>query len=195
MRVVLKRRPRRSGGCDDPRAAALASAGRAGDDHPVLILPQRTHAAGKSHHGCALTRSRFVGADAVLLERSSEENMTIVSVSEGNLIVEVEGWDKLWSLRSRLVIPIQHVTGICEDAKIAEGWWHGMRVAGAQVPGVITAGTFYHHGNCIFWDVHHPEKVIVVDLEDERYEKLIIEVADPSEAVVRLREALRSASS
>ena len=43
--------------------------------------------------------------------------------------------------------------------------------------------------------MHHPEKVIVVDLKDERYEKLIIEVADPSEAVVRLREALRSASS
>jgi hypothetical protein len=38
-------------------------------------------------------------------------------------------------------------------------------------------------------------KVIVVDLKDERYEKLIIEVADPSEAVVGLREALRSASS
>lgn len=119
--------------------------------------------------------------------------MTIVCVSEGNLIVEVEGWDKLWSLHSRLVIPIQHVTGICADAKIAEGWWHGLRVGGTNLPGVITAGTFYHHGNWIFWDVHHPEKVIVVDLKDERYEKLIIEVADPSEAVVRLREALHSA--
>ena len=65
--------------------------------------------------------------------------MTIVSVSEGNLIVEVEGWDKLWSLHSRLVIPIQHVTGICADAKIAEGWWHGLRVGGTNLPGVITA--------------------------------------------------------
>jgi hypothetical protein len=93
------------------------------------------------------------------------------------------------------VIPTQHVTGIYADSKIAEGWWHGLRVGGTNLPGVITAGTFYHHGNWIFWDVHHPEKVIVVDLKDERYEKLIIEVADPSEAVVRLREALRSASS
>ena len=139
--------------------------------------------------------ARFVGTAALLLEPSREENMTIVSVSEGNLIVAVEGWDKLWSLHSRLVIPIQHVAGICADAKIAEGWWHGLRVGGTNLPGVITAGTFYHHGNWIFWDVHHPEKVIVVDLKDERYEKLIIEVADPSEAVVRLREALRSASS
>ena len=35
---------------------------------PFMILPQRTHAAGKSNHGCALTRSRFVGSDALLLD-------------------------------------------------------------------------------------------------------------------------------
>lgn len=116
--------------------------------------------------------------------------MTIVSVSDGNLVVEVEGWDKLWALRSRLAIPIQHVTGVHADSTIAEGWWHGLRVAGAQVPGVITAGTFYHHQNWVFWDVHNPEKTIVIDLKDERYGKLIVEVEDPAETVMRVRDAL-----
>jgi hypothetical protein len=119
--------------------------------------------------------------------------MTIVSVSDGNLVVEVEGWDKLWSLKSRLVIPIVHVTGIYADASIAEGWWKGLRVAGTNVPGVIAAGTFYHHGNWVFWDVHKPENTVVLDLRDERYEKLIIEVADPAETVTRIEAALPKA--
>ena len=116
--------------------------------------------------------------------------MTTVSVSDGNLTVEVEGWDKLWSLRSRLVIPIRHVIRVYADSSIAENWWQGLRVAGTHLPGVITAGTFYHHGNWVFWDVHNPEKAVVVDLQDERYEKLIIEVPDPADTVARLQATL-----
>ncbi len=120
--------------------------------------------------------------------------MTIVTVSEGNLIVEVEGWDKLWSLRSHLVIPAQHVIRVYADPGIAESWWKGLRIAGTNLPGVIAAGTFYHHHNWVFWDVHHPEKAVVIDLRDERYEKLIVEVADPAETVARLQAALPAQS-
>jgi hypothetical protein len=31
--------------------------------------------------------------------------------------------------------------------------------------------------------VHHPEKTIVIDLHDERYKELIVEVDDPKTAV------------
>lgn len=116
--------------------------------------------------------------------------MTIISVSDGNLVFEVEGWDKLWSLRSRLVIPARHVIRVYADPNIAQGWWQGIRVGGTHIPGVITAGTFYQHGNWIFWDVHHPENAVVVDLRDERYAKLIVEVTDPPETVARVLSAL-----
>jgi hypothetical protein len=116
--------------------------------------------------------------------------VTILSVSGGNLTIEVEGWDKLWSLRSHLVIPVQHVIRIYADANIAESWWKGIRIAGTHVSGVIAAGTFYHDHNWVFWDVHHPEKAIVIDLRDERYEKLIVEVPDPAETVARVQAAL-----
>jgi hypothetical protein len=62
--------------------------------------------------------------------------MTTVSVSDGNLTIEVEGWDKLWSLRSRRVIPIRHVIRVYADSSIAENWWKGLRVAGTYLPGV-----------------------------------------------------------
>jgi hypothetical protein len=56
-----------------------------------------------------------------------------------------------------------------------------------------------HHGRNSFiktaseswlWDVHHPEKTIVIDLHDERYSELVVEVDDP-EAAVRLIQNAR----
>jgi hypothetical protein len=116
--------------------------------------------------------------------------MTTVSVIEGNLVVETEGWDKLWALRSRLAIPINHVARVYADSTIAQSWLKGLKLAGADIPGVLSAGTFYHHGKWVFWDVHNPENVIVIDLHDERYEKLIVEVTDPADTMTRVQAAL-----
>ena len=65
-----------------------------------------------------------------------------------------------------------------------------MRLPGTNVPGVITAGTFYQDGKRVFWDVHHPENTIVIDLHDERYSNLIVEVEEPDAAVRLIRTAL-----
>jgi hypothetical protein len=40
--------------------------------------------------------------------------------------------------------------------------------------------------------VVHPQRSIVVDLIDEPYDQLVIEVADPTGVVQRLQAALRS---
>jgi len=55
---------------------------------------------------------------------------------------------------------------------------------------VVTAGTFVQEGDLVFWDVHDPTKAITLDLRDERYSKLIIEVADPAETISDLKNAL-----
>jgi hypothetical protein len=116
--------------------------------------------------------------------------MVDLSVAEGKLVLEVQGADKLWALRSRLEIPLQHVAGIRADAEVARGWWHGLRVLGTNMPGVMTAGTFYQHGQRVFWDVHNPENAIVINLRDETYNELIVEVADPQAAVDTVRAVL-----
>ncbi len=109
--------------------------------------------------------------------------MVDLSLQEGKLILHVLGADKLWALKSSLEIPLEHITGIRADSEIARGWLHGIRMPGTQIPGVITAGTFYQHGQRIFWDVHHPEKTVVIELHDERYNELIVEVENPQMAV------------
>ena len=68
--------------------------------------------------------------------------------------------------------------------------YHGIRMLGTNVPGVIVAGTFYQDGKRVFWDVHRPEKTIVIDLHDERFNELVVEVDDPDAAVKLIQNAL-----
>ncbi len=112
-----------------------------------------------------------------------EVPMVDLSISGGNLVIAVCGADKLWAFKSSLEIPLRHVAGIRADPSVARGWWHGVRFPGTNIPGVITAGTFYQDGQRVFWDVHNPENTVVIELRDERYSELIVEVADPAAAV------------
>jgi hypothetical protein len=66
-------------------------------------------------------------------------------------------------------------------------------VIGTDVPGLFAAGTFFYHGELVFWDVRHREQTIVVSLAHERYKKLIIELADPVSSVAMLRSAIECA--
>lgn len=111
-------------------------------------------------------------------------------MAEGKLSAHVRGADKLWAFQSSLEIPLIHIAGVRADPEIARGWYHGIRSPGTNVPGVITAGTFYQDGKRVFWDVHHPEKTIVIDLHDERFSQLVVEVADPDAAVKLIQTAL-----
>jgi hypothetical protein len=116
--------------------------------------------------------------------------MTTLRIENGELIITVEGMDKVWALKSHLSIPLAHIAGVSHEPEIAKGWWHGVRLPGVQIPGVLTAGTFYQHGEWAFWDVHDPEKCIMITLHDEGYQKLIIEVADPQKAITDISAAL-----
>ena len=116
--------------------------------------------------------------------------MVDLSIAEGKLKLHVRGADQLWALKSSLEIPLVHIAGVRADPEAARGWYHGIRMPGPYVPGVITAGTFYRDGKRVFWDVHDPEKTIVIDLHDERYNQLIVEVADPQAAVSLIHSAL-----
>jgi hypothetical protein len=113
-----------------------------------------------------------------------------LTVVEGKLVLNVRGMDKFWALKSTLEIPLEHIAGVHADPAIARGWWHGLKLVGSDIPGVLHAGTFYQHGKRIFWDVHNPENTIVIDLHDERYGHLIVEVADPTAAVQMIQSFL-----
>jgi hypothetical protein len=116
--------------------------------------------------------------------------MARISIDGSDLIVEVQGMDKLWSLKSRLTIPLAHVRGATLDPGIV-GEPQGFKVGGARIPGVIVAGTFRHDGEYVFWDVHDKSKAVVVELHDETYSRLVVQVDDPRAAVELVESNLR----
>jgi hypothetical protein len=60
---------------------------------------------------------------------------------------------------------------------------------------VLTAGTYYQLDGQVFYDVHDPEKTIVLDLDHEEYTRLVVEVADPPAAVAMLQTAIAGQTS
>jgi hypothetical protein len=118
--------------------------------------------------------------------------MVQITIENNTLILEVEGADRIWTLKSRLEIPLAHVSGVRSDPGAARDWWSGLKAPGTDLPGLIKAGTFYQRGQRIFWDIHHPDNGIVIELADEQYKELIIEVADPVAAVAQIQAAIKS---
>jgi hypothetical protein len=116
--------------------------------------------------------------------------MVEISITEDHLHLEVKGLDKLWAFKSQLDIPLDHIRDVRHDPETASGWWRGIRLPGTYVPGVLTAGTFYKRGQRIFWDVHHPPNSIIIELHDDRFDALIVEVSDPLAAVNQIKARL-----
>jgi hypothetical protein len=104
--------------------------------------------------------------------------MAKLRIENSDLVVEVEGMDKLWALKSTLTIPLAHVRSATLDPGIADEP-KGIRAGGTRVPRVVTAGTFRQDGERVFWDVRDPQKAVVIELRDEDYARLIVEVDDP----------------
>jgi hypothetical protein len=115
-----------------------------------------------------------------------------LTIQGDHAVFTVEGMDKLWSFRSRIDIPLAHITGAEANIDQVGRWWHGFKLIGTDMPGLFAMGTFYYHGEMVFWDVRDLTKTVIVALEHERYKHLIIEVADPAATVAQLRGALRT---
>ncbi|EGG49099.1 MULTISPECIES: hypothetical protein [Streptomyces] len=115
--------------------------------------------------------------------------MAVIRIDGDDLVVMMEGLDKLWAFKGSLTIPLANVRGVTADPGMAAEP-KGMRAPGSHVPGVIIAGTFHQHGEKVFWDVRDPAKAVVVELADERYTRLVLQVEDPRATVALVESAL-----
>jgi hypothetical protein len=126
---------------------------------------------------------------------------------ENNLLrIHVRGTHKLWAFKSSIEIPLGAIRSVKADPARARHA-QGSRNPGTSIPGVLNAGTFYEGVHRVFWDVHNPDKAIVIELNtpsdlindltlgsDNRYDELIVEVSDPTESVERITRAIAAQS-
>jgi hypothetical protein len=122
-------------------------------------------------------------------------NNTITLTSD-TLVVEPTGLDKLWSFTRQLTIPLAHVRGATLDPDVAAEP-KGLRHPGLAVPGKW-AGTFTKDGDTSFWNVSArrsgQRRTIVVQLDQEKYQRLYLTVADPRGTVDAINARLNSRS-
>jgi hypothetical protein len=128
---------------------------------------------------------RWVGLSATNLS-----GVATIELTPTSLVVHITGADQFFALASRLEVPLEHIAGVDSSLPEAHSVFKGLRM-GTNVPGLITAGRFLHHGQWAFWDVHDPDRAIGIRLHDEHYAKLIVGVDNPQLTAELIGNALR----
>ncbi len=116
--------------------------------------------------------------------------MNTVTITKEKLRIEPKGMDKLWSLTRRLVIPLTNVRGATFDPG-ANHEAKGLRAPGLAMPGKW-AGTFYRDGERSFWNVSTPGETIVIELANERFDRLYLTVKEPRALVDQINSAIQA---
>lgn len=105
------------------------------------------------------------------------------------LVVSMRGWDRLWTLRRRIDVPLAHVRGATADPGVHRES-AGVRAPGTYLPKVITAGTYYKDGERTFWNLRGSQEAVVVELTGERFARLVLGVPDARAAAERIERSL-----
>jgi hypothetical protein len=115
--------------------------------------------------------------------------VTIIDVTGDRLVVTMQGMDRVWSLRSRIAVPLAHVRGATADPGITRES-AGFRSPGTHLPGTITAGTYRRDGERAFWNLRHRQEAVVIELTGERFNRLVLGVDDARATADRIERAL-----
>jgi hypothetical protein len=112
--------------------------------------------------------------------------MVEVSLHGADAVFRMLGSHKLWTLRSAIRVPLAHILDVRHEepeSPFLKGWVN----IGTFIPSVILAGSFSVRGRWHFYDVTDWSKTVVVDLQNERFERLSVQVAEPAVVVRQLK--------
>jgi hypothetical protein len=104
-----------------------------------------------------------------------------VDVRDGEVDIRLDGWDALWALRQRLILPTSDIVSArvvpVEEAHAGRSW----RLGGSLFPNVVTAGNFLFKGRPgarQFWSVYRDPDVLVIDTTLERPARIVLQHPD-----------------
>src|SRR5258708_12693162 len=136
----------------------------------AIRAAHRARSRGYDWQGVAIRRQR--GCELTFW------SVATIELTPTSLVVHITSADQFFALASRLEVPLEHVAGVDPSVPEAHGVFHGLRMAGTSVPGLITAGRFLQHGEWAFWDVHHPDNAIGTLLHHAHYPNLTLTLAN-----------------
>jgi len=112
----------------------------------------------------------------------------VVRVEGDHLVVELDGWDRLLSIKGRLKVPLTVVTGIeakrREEIKALPGRW--LRLPGTYVPSMVHHGSYGRRPNRDFWALFRQERVLVLRMEGWDFQRIVLGMEDPDSVAAEL---------
>ncbi|MFQ3679017.1 MAG: hypothetical protein SNJ60_00695 [Pseudanabaenaceae cyanobacterium] len=92
------------------------------------------------------------------------------------LEIRLGPWERLWAchIGERIAVPIAQIRAVATTLPPADPWM--IRAPGTGLPGILAAGTFYSRRGREFWYVTSAESVLVLDMADFYYKRLVLNV-------------------
>jgi hypothetical protein len=119
--------------------------------------------------------------------------MAQLDIDGETLVVRLGIIDAMLSMRSTMRFPLSSVKSVYVDPVAGEEP-KGFKAPGTSIPGTLTKGTFHFDGVKTFWNIWRGTLVVVVELSDEKFDRLVIEQSNPEVIVERITKALEALS-
>ncbi len=117
--------------------------------------------------------------------------MTRIEINDDRLSLQLEGIDRMLALRNRFDIPLDHVVNVAPGARVP-----GAPVLGTlatRIPAVVAPRTFYQQSGRAFFESPSPHRTLIIDLYNERYDRVVVEVENPHGVAAEIARAVRAA--
>lgn len=111
--------------------------------------------------------------------------MVTVEISGENVKIKVIGIHRLWALKREIMFMKKNIVQIkITDKSLRPPF---LRMPGTYIPKLIAAGTFYWKKRKEFWDTDFKKEAIEIDLKNEKYTKIVVNVLNVSEVMKSLQ--------
>jgi len=124
--------------------------------------------------------------------------MVQASIRDSVLHLELSGWSKWLAISSNLQIPLHCITHATAGAPgLPRFGLTDLRTAGTSLPGILAAGRFSMGSphRRTFLDLRRSSKqVLSLDLENHRYDTVLVEVDDVFQILQMIEDAMRKAA-
>jgi hypothetical protein len=104
-----------------------------------------------------------------------------VDIDANELVVSFTGWDRIWTFHRRACMPLAHITAAHVGDRDQELRTTRLRLVGSYIPKTVATGLFtMRGGGRQLWAVYRRTDVLVIDLIDEEWKRLVLQVEDPA---------------
>lgn len=103
--------------------------------------------------------------------------MAIVEITDGEVTISLNLWEKLLTYKGDIVIPTKHIRGATEDPTFMNDSLVFRTRGAIGIPGVFSMGTFAKNGDRVFACWRRGQNVLVLELDGLKWNRVAIGIA------------------